>query len=277
MNKAILVIILTLCIGNLFAQDTEKDSIVDGWTTKGSIVVTINQSAFNNNWSGGGVGNMAGNALVNYDVNLVKGDYVWDNKIIGEYGVSKNRGDEQISKNNDRLELNSVVGKKAKKNWYFSMFLNLKTQLDADVLGTSHFFSPAYFQSGIGMLWKKSDKLNINIAPVAAKITVVHEEFAGTFGTKPDEVVKTELGASVRAYYKTDIMKNVSIENILALYSDYLEAPQNVDIDYTMNLVMTVNKYISANVVFQAIYDDNTNSGGFQIREAFGLGVNYAF
>ena len=58
------------------------------------------------------------------------------------------------------------------------------------------------------------------------------------------------------------------------LYSNYLENPQNVDIDYQMNLVMKINKYFSTNVSFQAIYDDNA-IGGFQIREVFGLGVNY--
>ena len=71
-------------------------------------------------------------------------------------------------------------------------------------------------------------------------------------------------------------MANVSVENILNLYSNYLEDPQNVDIDYTLNLVMKVNKYISSNVTFQAIYDDNAVQG-FQIREALGVGLTYGF
>jgi hypothetical protein len=71
-------------------------------------------------------------------------------------------------------------------------------------------------------------------------------------------------------------MANISAENILNLYSNYLEDPQNVDIDYTFNLVMKVNKYISTNVTFQAIYDDNAVQG-FQIREALGVGLTYGF
>ena len=66
------------------------------------------------------------------------------------------------------------------------------------------------------------------------------------------------------------------MENILNLYSNYLEDPQNVDLDYTMNLNMKVNKYLSANVIFQAIYDDNA-VGAFQIREVLGVGFNYGF
>jgi hypothetical protein len=43
-------------------------------------------------------------------------------------------------------------------------------------------------------------------------------------------------------------MTNVSIENRLNLYSNYLDKPQNVDIDYQMNIIMKINKYMSANV-----------------------------
>jgi hypothetical protein len=65
-------------------------------------------------------------------------------------------------------------------------------------------------------------------------------------------------------------MTNVSIENRLNLYSNYLDKPQNVDIDYQMNIIMKINKYMSANVAVQAIYDDNSIQA-VQVREVFGL------
>ena len=96
------------------------------------------------------------------------------------------------------------------------------------------------------------------------------------FGVDEGKSMRFELGFSAAAYAKFNIMENVSMENILALYSNYLEDPQNIDIDYTMNLVMGINKYLSANLIFQTIYDDNAYEG-FQIREVFGLGINYDF
>ena len=77
-------------------------------------------------------------------------------------------------------------------------------------------------------------------------------------------------------YAKFTVMDNVSFENILSLYSNYRDKPQNVDLDYTANIVMTINKYLSANFTFQAIYDDDA-AKAFQIREVLGLGVNYKF
>jgi hypothetical protein len=88
--------------------------------------------------------------------------------------------------------------------------------------------------------------------------------------------MRFEFGAAINGYYKLNLMENVSMENILNLYSNYLDKPQNVDIDYQMNLVMKVNKYISANLSLQTIYDDNAISA-FQVREVFGVGFNYGF
>jgi uncharacterized SAM-dependent methyltransferase len=55
-----------------------------------------------------------------------------------------------------------------------------------------------------------------------------------------------------------------------------LEDAQNVDIDYQLNIVMKINKYLSTNFAFQTIYDDNAFRG-FQTKQIIGLGVNYGF
>jgi hypothetical protein len=258
----------------------KKEEPKDGWKRTGNISFLFNQSAFNN-WLAGGANNVSGTLGLNYDFNYTKNDWTWDNKLIASYGLTKIKK-EDIQKTDDRLELNSLVGKKASGHWYYSAFLNFKTQMSStDVAGvqTSHFFSPAYFQVGPGMLWKKSDNLKVNIAPATSKIILIHDhltEFAPAFGVEQGESSRFEFGASVSAYYKLDVMKNISVENILNLYSNYLEDFQNVDVDYTVNVVMKVNKYISANLSMQAIYDDNAYEG-LQTKEVFGLGVNYGF
>jgi hypothetical protein len=66
------------------------------------------------------------------------------------------------------------------------------------------------------------------------------------------------------------------MENILNLYTNYLEDPQNVDLDYTLTVVMRINRHLTTNLVVQTIYDDNAFRG-FQTRQIFGLAANYAF
>lgn len=254
-----------------------------GWKKTGTVTFLFNQSAFNNEWQGGGISSFAGNLTVNYDLNYKKDDIVWDNKLFGAYGLTQVKGASRAVKSDDRMEFTSLLGKKASGFWYYSGFLNFRSQFDSGFsaagIRTSHAFSPAYLQVGPGMLWKKSDKLKVNIAPATSRLIYVDSQFTTfgpSFGVEQGKTTRFEFGASVAGYYKFNLMENISVENILNLYSNYLDKPTNVDVDYQMNLVMKVNKYISTNLAFQAIYDDNAIQA-VQVREVFGLGVNYGF
>lgn len=67
-------------------------------------------------------------------------------------------------------------------------------------------------------------------------------------------------------------MKNVFIENRLAVYSDYLGKPENIDFDYTLAAEMKVNELISTQLEVQLVYDYNAVQA-LQAREVFGIGV----
>lgn len=271
-----------------FAQQTQEEP-QQGWTRGGNIALLFNQSAFNNDWTGGGTSNISGNVAVNYDFNYKNSGWNWDNKILLDYGVTKVQGDDFARKTNDRIEFNSLLGKKASEKWFYSAFLNFKTQAtkgyeygkDGTRTEVTNFMSPGYLQGGLGMLWKKNDNLKVNIAPATARFIFASNKFTKNnpnpfFGVEPGQTMRFEFGASLSAYAKLNLMENVAMENSLSLYSNYLDKPQNIDLDYTLNLIMSINKYLSANFTFQAIYDDNAVQA-FQIREVLGVGVNYAF
>ena len=276
------LLFLLFVVSGVFAQETTIDT-TKHWARKGVFTFLANQSSFSN-WQAGGQNNFAGNVGINYDFNYKNGDWNWDNKIILAYGLTKIKGAD-TQKTDDRIELNSLLGKKASGYWFYSAFFNFKTQMDTGLdpatqsVKISHFFSPAYFQFGPGMLWKKSDNLKVNFVPATSKLIIVHDhftEFGSSFGVEQGEITRYELGAAVNGYYKFKLMENVSVENILNFYSNYLEDPQNVDIDYQLNIVMKINKYLSTNFAFQTIYDDNAFRG-FQTKQIIGLGVNYGF
>ena len=266
---------------------------IQGWTKKGTISFLFNQSSFDN-WVTGGENNISGNLGINYDFNYKSEDWSWDNKIIASYGLVRTKNSEFEKKTDDRLEFNSLAGKRAGGNWYYSAFVNFQTQFskgyvyDTDANGKeirteyTNFFSPAYLTFGPGLMWKKTDNFKFNLAPISSKITFVtselREQYVGVnyFGVDEGKTMRYELGFYASGYYKFNLFENVSAENILSLYSNYLEDPQNVDLDYQLNLVMTINKFLSTNLIVQTVYDDNAFRG-LQIRQVFGLGVNYNF
>lgn len=282
MKNPLLYLGLILAMLSVNAQETAKDT-TKLWTKKGQITLLFNQSIFNNKWLAGGTSNFAGNLWLNYDFNYKKGAVIWDNKCIVAYGLTKIKAADRASKTDDRLELNSLWGKKASGEWYYSIFFNFKTQMDSgfdvDQNKISHFFSPAYFQFGPGILWKKNNDLSLNFAPTTAKLILVNNHFTElgpSFGVLQGDNSRFEFGASISAYCKLNLITNVSLENRLNLYSNYLEDPQNVDADYQINVIMKINRFLSANIAFQTIYDDNAIKA-VQIREVFGLGANYGF
>lgn len=297
MKKFLLVLSCFMAVSALNAQNdsiapaSADNDTIGPWTKKGNASLLFNQSAFDN-WLAGGENNVAGTVGLNYDINYKKGPWSWDNKFIASYGLVQTKNSEFTKKTDDRLEINSLLGKQITERWFYSFFMNFKTQFTKGYnYGTDEngaeireeytdFMSPGYLYFGPGVMYKKDDNFKFNISPAASKFTFVNAAYtlpdAAYFGVDEGKSMRYELGANASLYYKLDVIANVTFENILNLYSNYLEDPQNVDIDYQLNIVMKINRYLTTNLSFQTIYDDNAFKG-FQIREVFGVAVNYGF
>ncbi|WP_257658996.1 DUF3078 domain-containing protein [Parapedobacter lycopersici] len=298
MKKLLSLTGLGLCLSfAAVAQESVQDTT---WRISGENTLLLNQSSFSN-WAAGGINSFAANLIFNYDFNYKKGLWSWDNKAIAAYGLTRQKAT-GWRKNDDRIVLNSLLGYQASEHWLYTFYMNFNTQFadgfqyddngNSTLISTA--FAPAYLSFGPGFAYKKSDNFRFNLSPAAARfIFVTNDELSnqGAFGVDPGATSRFEFGASFDAYYKAELMENISVENILKLYSNYLEDPQNVDVDYTLNLFMKVNDYITVNAGAQLIYDDNTliprQENGvivpdserptLQIRQVLGAGITYKF
>jgi len=293
-----LILLFTLLSGGItgYAQDTKVVDTAKRWTIHGENTILLSQSSFSN-WSAGGVNSFNGNLVLNYDFDYKHDKWSWDNKVIVGYGLSR-QSDIGVRKNDDRLILNSLLGYKAAQYWLYTFYANFQSQFAKGYSynGTqstliSNAFAPAYVTLGPGFAYKKSDNFRINISPLASRIILVEDNYLssiGAFGVTPGKKSLYQFGASLDAYYKVTLVQNVDFENILKLYSDYLNKPGNIYTDYTANLFMKVNKFITVNAGVQLIYDDKTkipyiNNGvpGFhtalQVKQILGAGFTYKF
>lgn len=274
---------------------SQSNDIPEKWKNSGNALFLVNQSSFSN-WTSGGQSSISGTLKIDYNFNYSDNGWDWDTKVISNFGLNKISGSDFLKKTDDRIEINSVLGKKFNNDiigrWSYSSFFNFQTQFakgyrfGRDANGNpnrtekSRFFSPATIQLGVGMYWKKSKDLWVNVAPMTGKLILVNRRFTENlsenqtyFGVKKGGNSRFELGASVRSYYKSEIFENVTMENRLSLYSDYLDRPQNIDFDCTFNFIMKVNQYVSTNLIFQFVYDDNEIKR-VQVREVLGVGLN---
>ena len=274
---------------------SQSNDIPEKWKNSGNALFLVNQSSFSN-WTSGGQSSISGTLKIDYNFNYSDNGWDWDTKVISNFGLNKISGSDFLKKTDDRIEINSVLGKKFNNDiigrWSYSSFFNFQTQFakgyrfGRDANGNpnrtekSRFFSPATVQLGVGMYWKKSKDLWVNLAPMTGKLILVNRRFTENlnenqtyFGVKKGGNSRFELGASIRSYYKSEIFENVTMENRLSLYSDYLDRPQNIDFDCTFNFIMKVNQYVSTNLIFQFVYDDN-EIRRVQVREVLGVGLN---
>ena len=281
---------LLFCGTLTFAQtDTETTH----WTKNGKASLLFNQATFSN-WVLGGEDNISLNFLADYTFNYKKDVWTWDTTFLVDYGLAKTSGSNFYKKTSDRFEVQSLLGKRFSKLWSYSAFMGFKTpftngyEYSTNTSGEeirikkSGVLSPAYLQLGLGLSWKEHDNLWMNVSPVSPRFTFVSRTFtenlaadATYFGVEKGKSSRLELGGALNAYWLANLFENVSLEQRLGLYSNYLDKPQNVDLDYQAALNMKVNKNISANVIVHLVYDDNAVKD-LQVRQVFGIGVNMA-
>lgn len=312
MTRALLLSGVFMCFAiTMHAQESDTTS-EKYWKTGGNIGIQLNQAAYSN-WQAGGVNSIATNSLLTLFANYKKGDWAWDNLLQLAYGLSFQ--DTLFNKTDDRIELQSRVDRKLNKNWNMSAMLNFRTQFTngyanpgetGDENRISTILAPAYTLTGLGLTYKPNDKFNIFISPVTSKWTLVTDQRlanAGAFGVDAavregdsatgaiiteGKTSRWEVGGYLNLSYKTNLMENVDLQARLDLYSNYLDGNYEfVDVNGELILFMKVNKYITANLTLNMIYDHDvsfdTNDDGAlngprtQFKEVLGVGFAYKF
>ena len=288
------------------ALRTQAADSTQGWKRGGVFAVNLAQTSLTN-WAAGGSNSFAVNGMLSTFANYKRNKSVWVNSLDLGYGLLK-QGGSGYMKTDDKFDFLSKYGYEAFKNFYYSALLNFKTQMAPGYKypdktnKISDLFSPAYLLLALGLDYKPSDHFSAFIAPVTGKITFVTDQKlsdAGAFGVKPGNKSLTEFGGYLRAIYtrndfKSAFLKNVTFTSKVDLFSNYLEKPQNIVVNWETLIAFKVNKFLSANVNTQLVYDDkikvpfDRNGNGtietgesigslIQFKEILGIGFSYNF
>ena len=293
-------ILILFCAGLATAQ--EKTEAPKLWKKAGDFSINFSQVSFSN-WAAGGKNSVSGVALFNYSANYAKDRMSWDNSLNMGYGLLKEQSRDLV-KSEDKLEINSKVGYKMTEGgkWFFTGLTNFRTQFadgynysDKDnPTRISSLLAPAYLTIAAGFDYKPTDKFSLFLSPLSGKFTFVADKEvadAGAFGVDPGKKSRAEMGGTLKTELKFTVAKNVDAVTNLGLFSNYLKKPQNVDINWDFRLNMKVNKYLSANLLTNLIYDDdikvpvdrnddgiNDGTGSrIQLKQLFGAGLSVKF
>lgn len=284
------------------------------WEKINRVSFILNEVAFVN-WNAGGDNSVSALGKLDFQRNY-KFRYInWDNVLALRYGWNSQEGRE-VRKTEDAIRLRSTFGyrRDTLSPWYFSVKGKFNTQFtdgfnypDRET-PISRFMAPGYLFLGGGVSYVPEGKnFNLYLSPTSFKTTfVLDEELAnrGAFGVDgaildedgnvvvPGDKTFSEFGILLTNYWEKEILKNVTLEHALSLYTDYLRSFGNIDIDWELNFNLTVNDFIEATLGFHVIYDDDikfdrevlddgtvVNPGGarVQFKQMIGVGLVYDF
>ena len=287
MKKIFAVLLVLLMLIPLVAEETEEKK---HWENKGQTSFQFAQAAFKN-WASGGTNALSLNTLLTYYINYTHDKLSWKNNF--EIGYGFQYALQTMQKTDDKIDYSTSLDFTAGKNWDYSGALSFKTQMTKGFDGAtliSNFFAPAYVVVSGGMTYAPSDDLNILISPVTGKMTFVTDPIlsaAGSYGVDPDETFRAELGGFVKMSLKYELLENVLMSTKLELFSNYVDNPQFVDVNWDLLIAMKINKYLSANIATNLVYDhdidiEHENAQGVvvtgpvvQFKEMFSLGLTF--
>ncbi|MCU0363030.1 MAG: DUF3078 domain-containing protein, partial [Bacteroidales bacterium] len=179
-------------------------------------------------------------------------------------------GENPVRKNVDLIELSSKVNHKAFGKFDFSAIMLYKNQLapgynystdPPDMV--SKFMNPSILTLGVGLDYKPSKETSINFSPFSFKSTFVTDTVnidQTKYGVGADRRSRNELGANLILSNQYKPFKNLMFTNRLHLFSNYINNPLNIDVDWEMIAVWNLNWFTDVRLNTHLIYDDDTKT-----------------
>ncbi|PHR31300.1 MAG: hypothetical protein COA38_08295 [Fluviicola sp.] len=271
----------------------QGDTLPSNWKLKAIYGANGTQSSFVN-WNAGGRNNISLLGYVAGSAKYEKGKIKWDNDLGAALGGMQYLDGEvgnELQKTDDRLELATNLGYRLKKHYYLSLLGSFRTQfLDGfSELGTprnSTFMAPGWVNLSLGIDFTPNDNFSVFLSPLASKMTFVNDQVlsdAGSFGVDPGKRFRGEFGAYFKLKYNKEIFTNIEMKSKLELFSNYIDNPENIDVNAEVLFSFKVNNWFSASLLWNLLYDDDidiTDSNGntgprTQFKSVLGLGVSY--
>lgn len=265
------------------------------WATGFKGIFTLNQTSFSN-WQAGGDNSVALNSIVRLFANYNKDRTSWSNALDMSYGFNDTKS-QGFRKTDDNILFTSSYGYKIKRGdsklfWTSSIIFNSQFaegyNYPNDSVAISGFMAPGYLTLNTGLEYKQGT-LSVIYSPIAGKWTFVQDDDLaanGAYGVTPGENVRSEIGTTITLVFNKEIVKNVTYDTKLGLFTNYQENFGNIDLNWNNIFLLKINDWLSSNLVFHFIYDDDINISEYddndvligsgpkmQFRQAFGLGL----
>jgi hypothetical protein len=236
------------------------------WDFAFSSAFTLNQT-YLSNWTKGGESSISSvlDLLGESTYNNKEAKTQWISNMRLNFGSIRTK-ENGFRKNQDLFEINSKYNRNAWGKIGMSASFYMKTQMangynyPNDSVVISKFLNPASITVGLGFEYKPIKNTTINVAPLSFKNTFVLDTALidqTIHGIEKGKRALQEMGTQIVMNNIFNPTKNLKIENRLRLFSNYLNNPQNVDVDWELILDQKINWFFTIRLNLHLIYDDD--------------------
>ncbi|MDO4180550.1 MAG: DUF3078 domain-containing protein [Bacteroidales bacterium] len=262
------------------------------WTHKGNGYMQFTQNYISDNWYKGGESTNAMLAGITLEANFDDRQRLeFENKLEMKLGFITAPSDtvHKYKTNADLFRLNSKLGVKAFKNWYYTLAAEFKTQFFGNYKTNTNdlisaFLSPAQLDVTLGMDFKQNKKnysLSLLTSPLAYSLTYISNNDIvdpGSFNVEQGHRTANLFGSKFTGNLTWKIIPSVVWESKLEYFTTYDKVIASWE--NTFNFVL--NRYLSTKLFVHARYDDGVtltedNKSYFQLQELLSLGLNYTW
>lgn len=219
-------------------------------------------------------------------------NYIFSNTVRYKLGINSAPNDElrSYSISDDLFQLNTQVGIKAVKKWYYSASLQFKTQMLNNYKSNSNdrkaaFMSPGELNVGVGITYSNASKdgwrtFNMSISPVSYNMKICKSDVNPSptaFGINEGHHTSHDVGSKLESKMYLKFNQSISWSSRLYVFTNY-EYVQG-DWENTFNFSVTRNLitqfYTHLRYDKSAAKNDKWNY--WQFKEILSFGLTYRF
>ena len=268
------------------------------WIRTFTASLQFSQAYVSPNWYQGGNNSLTilGNMYYNVKLNpKYHPDLLFETTAQYKLGLNNAPNDSihDYTISDDLLQINTMLGIKAVKKWYYSFNAQLKTQLfnyypvNSRQL-RSAFLSPGELTAGIGMTYNTSNKkktfnFDASISPLSYSLkTCVNSRIDPTlYSIDEHRKTKSKFGSSATLNWTWKIAYNITYRSRFFTFTDY----ESFQADWENTVSFEINRFLTTQIFVHARYDSKTPPVDdpdskwkkLQLKEILSIGFAYKF
>ena len=265
------------------------------WKSNGSSSLQFSQSHISDNWASGGTGSFS---LLSYQKHITeyeKNKIKFKNTLEWRLRFYQNKGDSVFQVGDDLFRNYSEFAVQAfLKKWYYSLNMEVKTQLFTHTSGNtkvyqSAFFAPFQVNVGGGMKYElkrtsktnkhKTLNFNVDISPFSAQSKWLFNDDISPkrHGIDEGKQHKIDLGSTLNSKLTVNFNREISFSSRFKYFTSY----KKVLVESESELTIAINRYFSTSFYIYGKFDDDEKItkdpklGYFQYNQLFSFKINF--